>query len=112
RGANGKAPAAAVLREHMERWLAELGQAGIRADAMYAESSLLPPTNGGVTLVLDQNLLYVQPINAAGFVLDAQPLADALRFALPHEAVPGETEEQPISGDLQMFIAQDDFEAQ
>jgi len=116
RGANGKAPAAAVLREHMERWLAELGQAGIRADALHAETSLLPPTNGGVTLVLDQNLLYVQPINAAGFVLDTQPLADALHFALPHITalgdVPGETEEQPIPGDLQMFIAQDDFEAQ
>jgi general secretion pathway protein L len=110
RGENGKTPVAAVLRELIERWLAELAQAGIQPDALYAETSLLPITSA-VTLVLDRNLLYVQSASAPGFVLDAHPLSEAVQLALAQDAADTSAAEQFV-GDIQFYVAQTDYEAQ
>ncbi|HYM33968.1 MAG TPA: type II secretion system protein GspL, partial [Steroidobacteraceae bacterium] len=111
RSENGKTPVAAVLRELIERWLAELAQAGIQPDALFAETSLLPPTNGGVTLVLDGNLLYVRAASMPSFVLDAHPLNEAVQLALAHDVADEAAAEQFV-GDIQFYVAQTDYEAQ
>src|SRR5215831_10491997 len=86
RDASGRARVAAILRTRIEQWLSDLNGAGLQADAVYSEASLLPATPGGATLVLDQGLLYVQHIGTPGFALDAQPLADAVQLALARDA--------------------------
>ena len=106
REASGKTPVAAVLRENMERWLAEFAQSGIHVDAVYAESSLLPATAGGATLILDHELLYVRRSGVPSFALDAQPLEDALQLALGVEG------SEQLIGELQFYASQADYERQ
>jgi general secretion pathway protein L len=75
-------PVAAVSRDLMDRWLAGLRAAGIHAESIHAETSLLPITPSGVTLLLDDTRVYVRRENALGAVLDVEPLIEALQLGL------------------------------
>ena len=73
---------AMVARSQLDRWLPRCEAAGIHPDAAYAESTALPATPGGCTLLLDEGMLYVCRADGVPFVLDASPLAAALDLAL------------------------------
>lgn len=75
-------PVAAVSHEWMTRWQTRLREAGLYAEAIYAETSALPTTPNGVTLLIDGARVYVRRENSPGAVLDVEPLIEALQLAL------------------------------
>jgi general secretion pathway protein L len=75
-------PVAVVSLVHMDRWVAALRSAGLHADSIYAETSALPVTPNGVTLLVDGTRVYVRRETAPGAVLDVEPLIEALQLAL------------------------------
>lgn len=75
-------PVAVVSLAHMDAWMAALHDAGLHADGIYAETSVLPATPNGVTLLVDGARVYVQREATPGAVLDVEPLIEALQLAL------------------------------
>jgi general secretion pathway protein L len=75
-------PVAIIARSVMERWRATWEAAGIRPDAAYAESSLVPAAPNATVLVLDEGTLHVKRPAAVAFALDALALGPALELAL------------------------------
>jgi general secretion pathway protein L len=83
-------PVAIIARSTLERWQALWDAAGIRPDAAYAESSLLPSAPNALVLVLDEGTLHVSRPNAAAYALDAEPLPLAFDLALGEQTEAGE----------------------
>jgi general secretion pathway protein L len=83
-------PVAIIARVTLERWRASWDAAGIRPDAAYAESSLIPSTPNGLVLVLDEDTLHVSRAGHASYALDAQSLPVALDLALGEQTEGGE----------------------
>jgi general secretion pathway protein L len=108
RGASGKTPVAAVLRERMEQWLAALADAGIQPDVVCAESTVIPD-DGPATLIVDAGLVYVRQPSAPGFVLDAQPLDETLQLAIGQ--VEGDAGTSVLR-DVRVYVTQSDYEEQ
>lgn len=75
-------PVAVVSLAHMDAWMAALRDAGLHADGIYAETSVLPTTPNGVTLLVDGARVYVRRETTPGAVLDVEPLIEALQLAL------------------------------
>jgi general secretion pathway protein L len=75
-------PVAIVARSTLERWQALWDAAGIRPDAAYAESSLIPSAPNASVLVLDEGLLHVSRPGQPAYAVDAESLPVALELAL------------------------------
>jgi len=75
-------PVAVVSRAQMDGWISALSAAGLHAEAIYAETSALPITPNGITLLVDGTRVYVQRDGTPGAVLDVEPLIEALQLAL------------------------------
>lgn len=82
RDARPGTPVAVVSLAHMDAWLAALRATGLHADGIYAETSILPVTPNGVTLLVDGARVYVRRETTPGAVLDVEPLIEALQLAL------------------------------
>ena len=83
-------PVAIVARASLERWQALWDAAGIRPDAAYAESSLIPSAPNAVVLVLDEGTLHVNRPEQSAYALDAESLQVALELALGEPAEAGD----------------------
>jgi general secretion pathway protein L len=91
RGVAGNAtPVAIVSRPVLDRWQFAWDAAGIRPDAAYSESSLLPSAPNGTVLLLDEGTLHIRRPEQVAYAVDARPLAAALDLALGAGAHPGE----------------------
>jgi general secretion pathway protein L len=88
--ASSATPVAIIARSSLERWQAAWEAAGIRPDAAYAESSLIPAAPNALVLALDENTLFVSRPQAATYALDADPLPLALELALGEQTEAGE----------------------
>lgn len=86
-------PVAVVSRSTLERWLAQCDAAGIEVGAAYADSMAVPASGAGCSLLLDDSQLYVRRADALPYVLDAEPLTDALDLVLPAAGPAGESGE-------------------
>ena len=75
-------PVTVVSRARMQDWQTTLLEAGLQAEAIYAETAVLPITPNGVTLVVDDGRVYVRRENTLGAVLEVEPLIEALQLAL------------------------------
>jgi general secretion pathway protein L len=75
-------PVAVVARAVMDRWIEACEAAGIHPDVAYADTAVVPATTGGCTLLLDGDILHVRRDGSVPFVLDADPLQDAMAIAL------------------------------
>jgi len=82
RDARPGTPVAVVARGQMDGWIAALTEAGLQPEAIYAETSVLPVTPNGITLLVDDTRVYVQRDGTPGAVLDVEPLIEALQLAL------------------------------
>ena len=69
-------PVAVVSLAQMDAWQSALLDAGLQADSIYAETSVLPATPNGVTLLVDGTRVYVRRETAPGAVLDVEPLIE------------------------------------
>ncbi len=64
--------------------------AGIRPDAAYAESSLIPSAPNALVLVLDEGTLHVSRPDRSAYALDAESLQVAFDLALGEQTEAGE----------------------
>ena len=76
--------------------------AGLHADAIYAETAALPVTPNGVTLLIDGARVYVRRENTPGAVLEVEPLIEALQLALAS----GEESREHVT----IYVSEDDYE--
>jgi len=97
-------PVVVVAHRNMEAWLGALHAAGLKPDAVYAETAVLPDTPNGVTLMIDRACVYVRRPETPGAVLDVQPLIEALQLAM---ASGDEAREH-----LTIYVGEDDYEAE
>jgi general secretion pathway protein L len=95
-------PVAAVAHARMEAWLAMLAEAGLHAEALYAETAVLPQAAGAVTLMIDQARVYVRRDTTPGAVLEVEPLIEALQLALAS----GDEAREHVT----IYVAEEDYE--
>jgi general secretion pathway protein L len=95
-------PVAVVSHERMTQWQVTLRTAGIDVDAIYAETSVLPVTPNGVSLLIDGSRVYVRREGTPGAVLDVEPLIEALQLALAS----GDEEREHVT----IYLSEDDYE--
>jgi general secretion pathway protein L len=75
-------PVTVVSHARMQAWLGALREANLSAEAIYAETSALPQTPNGVSLLIDGGRVYVRREGVPGAVLEIEPLIEALQLAL------------------------------
>jgi general secretion pathway protein L len=97
---DGSTPVAAVEHKLIASWIELLSAAGIVADAMYAESDVLPVAPGGVCVVIDSVLYVKRGIEST--TLDVQPLSEALQLAFGND--------EPMAGDILVYVNQAEYE--
>lgn len=85
RDARPGTPVIVVSHDAMQAWIFALRAVGLQADALYTDTSLLPVTHGGTTLLIDGGRVSARSHNAPVTTLDVAPLADALQLLLPAE---------------------------
>jgi general secretion pathway protein L len=95
-------PVAIVSRALMDRWLEACEAAGIHPDVVYADTAVVPVTAGGSTLLLDGETIHVRRDGSVPFVLDADPMADALALALDARG--------DVTGPVTFFAAPSEYE--
>jgi len=83
-------PVAVVARNLFDRWQRECEAAGIHPDAAYADAAAVPVGASGCSLLLDEASLFVHRANGLPYVLDAEPLQDALDLVLGAAGETGE----------------------
>ncbi len=95
-------PVTVVSHARMQAWQAALSEAGIHADAIYAESAALPITPNGVTLLIDQARVYVRRETTPGAVLEVEPLIEALQLGLAS----GDESREHVT----IYVSENDYE--
>jgi general secretion pathway protein L len=80
---SARTPVAVVSRALMEEWLAELAQAGLVPEALYAESDLIPANPGQSVALLDDDCAIVRPAAGSASTLPIEALAEALALTAP-----------------------------
>jgi len=95
-------PVSVVAHQRMRQWLDVLAAAGIRADALYAETAALPEIPNAVALIIDGTRVYMRRENGQGAVLEVEPLIEALQLALAS----GDDEREHVT----IYISEADYE--
>jgi len=75
---SGGVSVAVVAKQRIERWLAELGVAGITPHAVFAASEGVPDTPGALTLILSGARIYGRRPGGSPFALEGLTLPEAL----------------------------------
>ncbi|HTX25288.1 MAG TPA: type II secretion system protein GspL [Steroidobacteraceae bacterium] len=78
-----RTPVAIVSRALMDQWLAQLRDAGIVPEALYAESELVPANPGQSVALLDEECAIVRPTGGAPLTLPIEALGEALALTSP-----------------------------
>ncbi len=102
RDARPGTPVIVVSHDAMQAWIFALRAVGLQADALYTDTSLLPATPEGTTLLIDAGRVSARADNAPVTTLDVAPLSDALQLLLPAEtATP-----------LTIYVAEAEYDAE
>ena len=99
-GDDGCTPVAAVEKSRLESWLKRLGEAGLAAEALYADTQCLPDNPGKIVAVVDGGQLLVREPGRMPVALDAEPLTEAFALA----GLEGEDRH------VQMYVSQEDWD--
>ncbi len=78
-----RTPVAVVSRALMDQWLAELKDAGLAVEALYAESELVPANPGQAVALLEGDCAIVRPAGGTPLTLPIEALAEALTLTSP-----------------------------
>jgi general secretion pathway protein L len=95
-------PVAAVARASFETWLQRLRTAGIEAQAVHVDTSLVPSVPGHVVLVVDDDRVHVRHPDQPPFVLNAEPMTEAFELA---DLLDGEEQRNAI-----LYLTQDNWQ--
>src|ERR1700730_12679848 len=80
-GETSRVPVAVVARAQLDEWLAMLGGRGVEAQAIYADSDLLPRNPGQAVVLLEEDAVLVRAPGASSVTLPADALAESLEIA-------------------------------
>jgi len=78
---NGTTPVAAVSRQVLEGWVAQLKAAGLEPVSLYPDISLMPENPGQTVLWLEKGRLAVRRPGALPFAVELSPVSEALVVA-------------------------------
>ncbi|MGH8148542.1 MAG: type II secretion system protein GspL [Steroidobacteraceae bacterium] len=78
-----RTPVAVVSKASMEAWLTELTEAGITAEALYAESELIPANPGQAVGLLDGDSAIVRRVGHQPVTMPIDALSEALALIRP-----------------------------
>jgi general secretion pathway protein L len=81
-GESTRVPVAVVARKRMDEWTTLLKSSGIEAEALYADSELLPHNPGQAVALLEEDAVVVRPPSGNVATLPADALEEALEIAL------------------------------
>lgn len=81
-GESARVPVAVVARKLMDEWTALLKSSGLEAEAIYADSELLPRNPGQAIALLEEDAVVVRPPSGTVVTLPADALEEALDIAL------------------------------
>ncbi len=81
-GSHPGTPVAVITRARIGAWLAALTAAGLRADAIHAETCGVPASPNGVSLLIDGMRVYVKREDKPAAVIDVDPLIEGLQLGL------------------------------
>jgi general secretion pathway protein L len=76
-------PVAVVAQSLMDEWLTTLKSAGLKPEAMYADSDLLPDNPGHAVALIEDDAVIVRPPTGATITMPSDALAEALELAKP-----------------------------
>jgi general secretion pathway protein L len=79
-GSHPGTPVAALSREKFAAWLQRLRSAGIEPHAVHVDTALVPSIPGQSVLLVDGDQLHVRHPERQPFVLNAQPMSEALEL--------------------------------
>ena len=77
-----RVPVAVAARKLMDEWTTLLKSSGLEAEAMYADSELLPQNPGQAIALLEEDAVVVRPPSGDVVTLPADALAEGLEIAL------------------------------
>lgn len=83
RGKSPSTPVVVVSHRLMKSWVSALTAAGAQPDALNTDTSLLPITPEGTTVLIDQGRVSVKQIDSSVNTLDVAPLSEALHLLVP-----------------------------
>ena len=96
-GESSRLPVAVVSRAVLDGWLAQLHEAGLTPEAVYADASLVPENPGQAVLVLSGASVIVRAPGASPVTLPLDALDEALELLKPVPADSGAAApEQPL----------------
>ena len=81
-GESARVPVAVAARKLMDEWTTLLKSSGIEAEALYADSELLPQNPGQAVALLEEETIVVRPPSGNVVTLPADALGEALEIAL------------------------------
>ena len=81
-GESARVPVAVVARKLMDEWTGLLKLSGLEAEALYADSELLPQNPGQAVALLEEDTIVVRPPAGTVVTLPADALGEALEIAL------------------------------
>lgn len=85
-GESTRVPVAVVSRALLDGWLAQLRDAGVEAECLYADSSLVPENPGQAVLVLSDDTLMLRAPGSQPVTLPLTALNEAMDLLRPARA--------------------------
>ncbi len=82
-GESARVPVAVVSRALMDGWLSQLRDAGLAAECLYADSSLVPENPGQAVLVLSDDTVMLRAPGSLPVTLPLSALTEALALLVP-----------------------------
>ncbi|MES1196684.1 MAG: type II secretion system protein GspL, partial [Steroidobacter sp.] len=76
-------PIAVVSHQQIQQWLFELQAAGLQPVAVVTDTSSVPVSNDGITVLIDNGRVIMRRADAAPTSLDISPLNEALQLLFP-----------------------------
>lgn len=101
RGKTQSTPVVVVSRNLMKTWVSTLTAAGAHPDVLITDTSLLPITADGITVLIDQGRVSVKHTDLSVNTLDVSPLSEALQLVIP-------ATNQPVT----LYITEAEYQAE
>jgi general secretion pathway protein L len=106
----GTTPVAAVSRDVLEGWMAQLKAAGLEPLAIYPDISLMPDNPGQTVLWLEKGRLAVRRPGALPFAVELSPVSEALVVAGVIADPLDSTSEPKVPESAILYVTREDWE--
>ena len=108
RDTGGRIPVAVVARESIDNWIGQLSEAGLSADALYAESDALAAVPSTLTLLVDGDRVVIREADGSATVADPDSLQTIVELLLDAHAGETTAPTGPDDDDAEAAVIEDD----